>query len=437
MAIGLYEQIDTLTKKVNKLCCAIEQGAGGAGWGLLGNSGTVPGTNFIGTTDNQALMFKVNNAVSGFITSIADSPAQGGSVYLGQYAGQNLGTSNSYSVIIGHAAGKSLPVSAKTYQSVIIGNWAGYYTSGSVDAFGLRSVLIGQSAAYRNVKGSNNTIVGTFGLELNNYGINNTGLGRDVLRSNIDGAANTSAGLMSLLNNTTGIKTITVTNPGSGYTTAAVTISYPGIVSAAPGTYRETATATATIAGGQITGITVTNPGGGYSLNESIWHPPITVTITGDGVGAEASVTAVQSGDSNTAYGAASGFNNKRGVGGLYLGYFAVSSGADDNYPISIGYSAKSGGEKGISIGYSSGSSLTNAPGTVILGGYTGSGHATATNNLILADGVGNIKMEFNSTGQAKLKTVPSEYADNAAALVAGLTAGDVYRTGDNLKIVH
>lgn len=30
-----------------------------------------------------------------------------------------------------------------------------------------------------------------------------------------------------------------------------------------------------------------------------------------------------------------------------------------------------------------------------------------------------------------------SEYADNAAALTAGLVAGNVYRTGDVLKIVH
>ncbi|MDR2204693.1 MAG: hypothetical protein LBE36_00800 [Flavobacteriaceae bacterium] len=30
--------------------------------GLTGNSGTTPGTNFIGTTDNQPLILKTNNA---------------------------------------------------------------------------------------------------------------------------------------------------------------------------------------------------------------------------------------------------------------------------------------------------------------------------------------------------------------------------------------
>lgn len=34
----------------------------GTSWGLTGNLGTTPGTNFIGTTDNQRLVFKTNNA---------------------------------------------------------------------------------------------------------------------------------------------------------------------------------------------------------------------------------------------------------------------------------------------------------------------------------------------------------------------------------------
>lgn len=36
-------------------------GAGG-GWGLTGNTGTVPGTNFLGTTDNKRLVFKAYNS---------------------------------------------------------------------------------------------------------------------------------------------------------------------------------------------------------------------------------------------------------------------------------------------------------------------------------------------------------------------------------------
>lgn len=42
-------------------CETDDTGTPFAGWGLAGNAGTTPGTNFIGTTDNKSLEFKVNN----------------------------------------------------------------------------------------------------------------------------------------------------------------------------------------------------------------------------------------------------------------------------------------------------------------------------------------------------------------------------------------
>ena len=46
-----------------------------------------------------------------------------------------------------------------------------------------------------------------------------------------------------------------------------------------------------------------------------------------------------------------------------------------------------------------------------------------------------SIKFETTNTG-VKIIGV-NQYADNAAALAGGLTVGDVYRTGDLLKIVN
>jgi hypothetical protein len=43
-------------------------------WSLTGNAGTNPGTNFLGTTDNQALEFKVNNARALRLEPNATSP---------------------------------------------------------------------------------------------------------------------------------------------------------------------------------------------------------------------------------------------------------------------------------------------------------------------------------------------------------------------------
>jgi len=53
-----------------------------AGWNLTGNSGTVDGTNFIGTTDNKPLNFKVNNQNSGRIDTL-------GTTFIGYKAGMN------------------------------------------------------------------------------------------------------------------------------------------------------------------------------------------------------------------------------------------------------------------------------------------------------------------------------------------------------------
>jgi hypothetical protein len=46
--------------------------ASGSGWNLTGNAGTTPGTNFVGTTDGQALVFKTNNNERVRITSGGD-----------------------------------------------------------------------------------------------------------------------------------------------------------------------------------------------------------------------------------------------------------------------------------------------------------------------------------------------------------------------------
>jgi len=69
--------------------------------------------------------------------------------------------------------------------------------------------------------------------------------------------------------------------------------------------------------------------------------------------------------------------------------------------------------------------------------------NAADTQNILIGiDGAevrlyhnGSKKFETTSTG-VKITGV-NQYADNAAALAGGLTVGDVYRTGDLLKIVN
>jgi hypothetical protein len=63
--------------------------------------------------------------------------------------------------------------------------------------------------------------------------------------------------------------------------------------------------------------------------------------------------------------------------------------------------------------------------------------------NFYVPDGVGSVVCPLTLSKDYTQTYVPliigsvSEYADNAAALLAGLAVGVVYRTGDILKVVH
>jgi len=148
---------------------------GGSGWGLTGNTGTIDGTNFIGTTDNVALNFKVNNQESGRIGTSAD-----GSVFLGYQAGANDDLSNNQNVFVGYKAGYS--------------NTTGYFNTAN-----------GQQSLYSNTTGSENTANGYNALHSNTTGFSNTANGHQSLYWNTTGSENTANGSFALLNNTTGL----------------------------------------------------------------------------------------------------------------------------------------------------------------------------------------------------------------------------------------
>ena len=294
-------------------------------WFKTGNGGTDT-TKFFGTNDLNPIIFKINNIQAGYITARPGLTSQSsGSLTLGQFAGQMLRWNNGANTLLGHGAGANIIYNPlKANQNTMVGLWAGYWTKYHSDPFGGRNVMLGQSAGFKNYNGSSLTYLGTFAGEANNQGNSNTGVGRDAIRSNIDGNYNTGVGWSSLLNNTTGVKTISVTNGGSGYTYATVTISNPP--GPTPGILWEAATATATISGGAITGITVTNPGAGYSLlyGERDIHDTIRVTITGDGVNATAEVTETISNVGNTGLGYGSGYLDRFGKYNISIGYLAT-----------------------------------------------------------------------------------------------------------------
>lgn len=70
-----------------------------------------------------------------------------------------------------------------------------------------------------------------------------------------------------------------------------------------------------------------------------------------------------------------------------------------------------------------------------LVGTKVGGNPVNGTFNFTLAELLTLISN--NLTATSFILSNVQEYADNAAAITAGLNAGQVYRTGDVLKIVH
>lgn len=133
------------------------QGADTIAWRRTGNTGTNPAVNFIGTTDNRVLNFRVNNTRAGSIDHINRNTS---------YGLQTLASNT-----------------------------------------GFFNVAIGDSALKNNTSASNLTAVGYASMKNNTLGLYNTAIGTESLMQNIVGTHNTAAGYLALRNNTASFNT--------------------------------------------------------------------------------------------------------------------------------------------------------------------------------------------------------------------------------------
>jgi hypothetical protein len=158
-------------------------------WSLNGNAGTDPTTNFVGTTDAEPLLFRVNNIGAGQIqTTNANT-------------GFGLQTLSSNTTGFQNTAYGDIALSANTT--------GGYNTAIGVDVLasnttGNGNTANGASALQFNTTGDNNTATGHYTLYENTTGYNNTADGLQALFNNISGYNNTAMGFDALISNTTG-----------------------------------------------------------------------------------------------------------------------------------------------------------------------------------------------------------------------------------------
>ncbi len=182
-----------------------------AGWSLTGNAGTNPATNFLGTTDAQPLVFKVNNQRAGFLDNSSAKNTSFGTL------GLAVNTTGNNNTSVGYA---SLAKNTTGYSNVAIGNHAlnsntdgsnmiaigdsALYKQGFKALSAYRNIAIGSKALFNNNDGQNNVALGVEALTKNSTGIHNVAIGNFALETNFSGSFNTALGLGTLSNNTFG-----------------------------------------------------------------------------------------------------------------------------------------------------------------------------------------------------------------------------------------
>lgn len=148
------------------------QALAGKDWHITGNSDTDPSTNFLGTINDKALVFKVNNTWAGYIDNNASTK---NNVSLGLNALPNaLTTQSSDNTAIGENA-MSTYISGVTNKETIGVN-----------------VAVGSGAMQNMTKGSFSTAIGSGAMGNANNVWNSTAVGQNALAS-VTGASNNTA----------------------------------------------------------------------------------------------------------------------------------------------------------------------------------------------------------------------------------------------------
>jgi hypothetical protein len=208
--------------------------------------------------------------------------------------------------------------------------------SGSINS----NTILGLGSLNGNTTGYGNTAIGYATLNLNTTGYDNTAIGYGSLNANTTGFNNTALGSNSLYSNTTGHS-----NTSLGYISL----------------YSNTI------------GVGNTSVGYGSLANN-------TTGFSNVAVGYNSMLNS--NGNENTAIGNQSMQLNTNGVSNTAIGHASLQSNTTGN--------------NNIAIGYESGKSITTGSNNTIIGNYAGT--TTLANNIVLADGAGNIRYQWNGT---------------------------------------
>ena len=330
---------------------------------------------------------------------------------------------------------------------------------------GLNNTGIGHSALFSNIGGLRNTAIGAFALS-NTTGYRNTSTGNSSLLSTTIGNDNTANGDTSLYSNTTGNYNTGIGASAGYWITSGskntILGSYDGnengldirtsnnnvVLSDGDGNIRFYANSSGNV------GLGTTNPQGTLQVGTGITMYGSTgiisaTTFYGNLVGSITDATNLTGGYANASQLNVSGVATisqgriqADGSSNLRFGNLAAGSGSGRNIAIGdqVLYSLSSGqgrnigigelsyydttsGQYNIGLGIQAGQKITTGNYNVILGAYDGNSGGldirTLSNNVVIADGQGNIRQYINSSGNVGIKTTVVTEALTVSGIVS------------------
>jgi hypothetical protein len=329
---------------------------------LTGNSGTTPGTNFLGTTDNQPLELRVNGAPALLLEPRSSSP----NVIAG-YAGNSSGPSVSGATIGG--GGRDLAINQANANYSAVGGGAGNTASGYASTAGGGENNL-TSANYSTASGGqSNAASGDYA---------SVGGGQNNMASAT--RATVGGGYGNVVSATLG----TIAGGGEN----SVSATYATI---AGGRYNEVTAAYGTIAGGGPS-----DPGNPTTTNNRAYDEYNTIGGGGDNTAGSddsdttsAPAATVSGGEGNTA--SASYATTGGGHSNTNSGYAATIGGGDNNSATN-NYTSIGGGSSNAATGLNS--SVAGGKSNAAAGAYStvggGSGNQVAANYGTIPGGANN-----------------------------------------------
>lgn len=326
-----------------------------AGWSLTGNAGIDPATNFLGTTDNKRLLFRVANEPSGWIDYSL------GTTFFGYQSGKSFtfgsnsgSTGFGYNVMTNFIGARNVAVGssamANNGQFGYLNTAVGFESLFS-NSNGSANVAIGNTSMRSNVNGDHNVAVGDSAMFFNTDGGNNTAIGANALKKNLTGNNNLAVGIYALENATSSL------NTAIGISSMRNNISGSG----------NTAVGYASLSGNN-TGI----------RNTVVGYNAMDVNT---------------SGEHNVAMGYAAMGSNTTGFDNTAIGYIALNGNTSGDYNVAVGKnaSANSNGNGNTAVGFDALRNDNNSSSNVAIGksalftqSYTNGGSLWGGNNVAI-----------------------------------------------------